>query len=610
MVMLTIKKRWRAALAIVAAACLTLTACAPPGERALHKGDRLLQDGQFAEAIDQLRTATELLAMETNTAVSSKAFSLLGLAYQQAGRLDLARQAYQNALKLNRNLAEADYNLGCLELQQTNLLRARDYFITYTSLRPGDANGFMQLGVTYYREAQQSFLAAPKPGFLANAKTNFVRAQNLVKTAEVANFLGLIAIQTAPVPSQGSISNAIAQFKDAVAHDPHYAPALLNLAIVYDEFGKDPKDALFAYGQYLHLTPLPPRAREIAVIMTNIDQHMRFVTKPAEGNHPTVPSSGIIPPPGSGVLATAATNKAVHPSAKPLVVETAPATAVASNLPAAPGPVSNSPPPTFSPEPTPTAVAMITPAVNVPAPVKPQNEEAPPVADASPDPVLATTSAPAHKPSKLNPLNWFGGRTKPADATDSGADKDAVATLTVTPLPAPQPGTHYVPPPVMMFAGNRKEADRQLREGIAAEKSARPKDAISFYQEAIKADPGYYEACEALGVAANKSGDDTLALEAFNHALTIKPDSEEAHYGFAWALEKKHYYQDAVKELEKLLVQKPDEVRAHLLLAEIYARDLGEPDQARPHYQKVLAIEPQNSQATTIRFWLRANPER
>src|SRR5580692_90783 len=94
MVMLTIKKRGRPALAFVAAVCLTLTGCAPPGQRALHKGDRLLQDGQYAEAIDQLRLATELLAGETNSVVPAKAYSLLGLAYHRAGKLDLARQSY------------------------------------------------------------------------------------------------------------------------------------------------------------------------------------------------------------------------------------------------------------------------------------------------------------------------------------------------------------------------------------------------------------------------------------------------------------------------------------------------------------------------------------
>ena len=133
---------------------------------------------------------------------------------------------------------------------------------------------------------------------------------------------------------------------------------------------------------------------------------------------------------------------------------------------------------------------------------------------------------------------------------------------------------------------------------------------MSFYQEAIKADPGDYEACQALGLVAIKAEEYAVALEAFHHALTIKPDSAEARYGYAWALEKKHYYQDAAKELEKMLAQHPEEIRAHLLLAEIYAQDLGEPAPARIHYQKVLQADPQNPQATTIRFWLQANPER
>ena len=46
---------------------------------------------------------------------------------------------------------------------------------------------------------------------------------------------------------------------------------------------------------------------------------------------------------------------------------------------------------------------------------------------------------------------------------------------------------------------------------------------------------------------------------------------------------------------------------AHLTLANLYAEEFHQPAAARPHYLKVLELDPQNSQATAIRYWLRDN---
>jgi len=132
---------------------------------------------------------------------------------------------------------------------------------------------------------------------------------------------------------------------------------------------------------------------------------------------------------------------------------------------------------------------------------------------------------------------------------------------------------------------------------------------MASYADAIKADPAYYEACVALGMAAIKAEEFGGALEALHHALTLKPESADARYAYAWALEKKNFVQDAANELEKLLGQHPNEIRAHLLLGNLYAQDLGQPDFARGHYKKVLEKEPRNDQAPALRAWLQNNPE-
>src|ERR1039458_8783559 len=110
-------------------------------------------------------------------------------------------------------------------------------------------------------------------------------------------------------------------------------------------------------------------------------------------------------------------------------------------------------------------------------------------------------------------------------------------------------------------------------------------------------------------MAAMKSEDYLLALDALHHALVLNPASANARYGFAWALKKKDYFQDAANELEKLLAQNPDETRAHLLLGNLYAQNLGQPDFAREHYKKVLEKDPRNDQAPALRAWLQNHPE-
>jgi TolA-binding protein len=220
---------------------------------------------------------------------------------------------------------------------------------------------------------------------------------------------------------------------------------------------------------------------------------------------------------------------------------------------------------------------------------------------------VALGSAIVRRPSLLSRL--FGGKPKPAEPGNDSAAGASGSPPGVTPLPAPHAVVHYAAPPVSTNPGNRAEAERYAKEGAAQEKEARWKDAVGSYEAAVKADPSYYEACEALGMAAIKSDEYAIALEALHHALALDPDSANARYGYAWALEKKDYFQDAANELEKLLAQHPDETRAHLLLGNLYAQKLGQPDFARGHYKKVLEQDPSNGQAPSLRAWLQSNPE-
>lgn len=148
---------------------------------------------------------------------------------------------------------------------------------------------------------------------------------------------------------------------------------------------------------------------------------------------------------------------------------------------------------------------------------------------------------------------------------------------------------------------------------MQAQAEGNARDALALYRAATQADPSFFEAQSNLGLAAYNLADMTQSLLAYETALAIRPDSFMTRFKFALALGKSGYIIDAAQELERLLAANPGEksanlALAHLALANLYAEQFHRPATARPHYLKVLELDPQNSQSTAIRYWLKDNP--
>jgi TolA-binding protein len=465
----------------------------------------------------------------------------------------------------------------------------------------------------------------------------------------------------------------VAEFKAALVCDTNYAPALLNLAVVYDPAGPckfgDIQSALDAYHRYLALTPPPPHAAEIGLMVTNMDKRERVMVQypgqapesPVTSGVPSTNKMTVIPktnPPVRGPTPPPVTPPVPPPAAQNpeptnLLIRPPPAPALAASnshpiepvirpLPApTPPPVaasaSNHPPAAVPPVPRPpgpspprtdiagsgsstTAVpsrAVVSPVISNTAVATPSTATRTNIASASntvpkpsllarllgrkPNPAATGVATNTGNPRYVTPL------PAPADLQPT----DSLVHPAAPPAPVAGPGSaaHYAPSAVNIEPGNRADAERLVKEGAGAEKESGFKAAVASYEKAVKADPSYYAACEALGMAAIKTDDYAVALEAFHHALVLDPDSPNARYDYAWALDKKEYYQDAANELEKLLARHPDETRAHLLLGNLYSQKLGQPDFARGHYRKVVEQDPGNGQAPALRAWLQNNPE-
>ena len=175
--------------------------------------------------------------------------------------------------------------------------------------------------------------------------------------------------------------------------------------------------------------------------------------------------------------------------------------------------------------------------------------------------------------------------------------------------PAPTFPRYAYQSPRKPEAGNRAAASNAFAKAQTFEQASRLTDAMQAYRQAVTLDPSWFEAEYNYGVLAHHLGDIKAALTAYETALTIQPDSANARYNFALALKAAGYALDAVNELKKVAAASTDEVRAQLALGNLYSQQLHDPIKAREHYLKVLEMDPHNSQANDIRFWLSANPQ-
>jgi tetratricopeptide (TPR) repeat protein len=584
--MLTIKKRRFAlqALAIVLAA--SLTACGPPGARDLRKGEQLIQNRDFEAAIPVLNDAVQILHGSSPT-VEATAWNLAGLAYHGAGQLDMASRAYLQALKLDRNLWAADYNLGCLRLEESNFPAAIDYLTTYTTSHPRDVNGVLMLGQARLKLALTS-AAYERGRQLEGARQDYEYTEKLHPTAEAANALGFIELQSRN-PSMASAQMSVSLFKLALQREPDYSPALLNLAIVLQRYLNQPREALDAYRQYLALQPVPPDIDDVEKIAHQLDIDLRITIVAQHPPPPAAPTN--FPPPRQ------APPPVEHQVSKP-VYQPSPKEARAERLAES---QEYSPPPA---NPSRGATAAVQPSTQPRTPVAvapaPRQQAAPSVPETTAETSVA--NPPEEKKSglihKLNPLNWFSGRSRKTDETE-------------TPVPPEvENGEHYTYPlPVLPIPGDRKRAEQLTSDGRQAERASNLKEALGDYREATIADPTYFDAQLALGLAAIDAKRYSSALDALGQALTLQADSADARYAFAWVLGKRGYYQDAASELRKLLSEHPEEARARLLLGNFYAENLGQPKLAREEYLKALdLLGPDSPQAGVIRTWLAQHP--
>ena len=586
-------------LFLIAIASIWLAGCGPPGPRALLEGKRLMDQGNYTAAIEELKRAAALLSKD------ARAWNYLGLAYHHAGQAENAADAYQRALKLDHDLVEAHYNLGCLLLEQNRLEPARNELTAFTLHRGNSFDGWLKLGTAQLRLARTEAGELRLRDLGAAEKSLSGEALHLnPQNPEALNDLGLVEIE------RGRYREAAAHFNNALKQQPNYGPAMLNLAIVSQLYLNNRPFALQKYQEYLAANTQAANWNAVKATARQLAEELN-------------------PPPRPVTNAPA---PAINPAR--LAAANPPRTSVATNVlqtevstkPAATTIVK----PMTEPEIKPDVVKL-----TEPPPVKTADSEttSPPTPPTTPA-VASDYSPPASADrkgflQKINPANLFHHEPKPVATPtpltppSSNPDNTQLATVSMNSgsmskssasqaAPLPKARYSYVSPP-KPTPGDRKEGERLFAQGWQAQHDHRLKDAVALYRAATQADPSFFEAQLNLGFAAFDLPDTTQALLAYETALAIKPDSFIARFNFALALQKAGYIQDAAQELERLVAASaPDESQehlalAHLTLANLYAEQFHQPAFARAHYLKVLELDPHNPQATVIRYWLSEN---
>lgn len=544
--MLATKNRPDAKLVWLLALAVLLAACAPPGPRALLRGKKLLEAGEVLAAVPELQLATGL--MPTNAA----AWNYLGVAYHRSGQWTNASSAYSQALRFNRELLEARFNLGCLELELGNPESAKAELFTYTSRRPNDGAAWTKLGTAQqltkdYSAAEQSFREA-------------LRLDD--KDVVALNGLGLV------LALNNRVRDAMDVFVIALHHQPDFRPALLNLATLLLQ-QNDRAGALRRYREYLALQPREGDWNAVSALVNALEPPV------VATNLPGVITSSANVAAGNNSRATIETSARPTPPSK---------TEVATNV--------------AKPASTVTSASKVTATATLAAPETTKiSSETAKLEQTMPAVV------PTERKSFLSKLNPFRREAKTkqtggnADSHPAPPEPDAVTG-----------GRYTFLSPSMPASGDRKTAEQELAQGQEAQRARRWSEAIQHYRRAVSADGSYFEAHYALGRALFDTRSFKASCAEWETALVLQPDSKDARYNFAFTLKAAGHYREAAAELEKLLALHPDEARGHLTLGNLCAEQLGDIPRARLHYNRVLELEPRNPQAQAIRYWLVANP--
>jgi tetratricopeptide (TPR) repeat protein len=120
--------------------------------------------------------------------------------------------------------------------------------------------------------------------------------------------------------------------------------------------------------------------------------------------------------------------------------------------------------------------------------------------------------------------------------------------------------------------------------------TGRPAEALPYYEEAVRADPGFADAHYNYALALRNAGRIAAAIEHFEAAIQCRPDFAAAHNNLAATLASVERYADAVPHFEQAVELEPD-AQTYFNLA-MTVVELGRVSEAIGYLEKAVKLTP------------------
>ncbi len=212
---------------------ILLVACAgQPGEREFNSGVRELKRGQYVRAKTLLEKS---ISLRPGSDANALAYNYLGLADFNLGLAPEAQEAFENSRRLSPLLADPVYNLGVLLAANGDAARATRVLGEAALIDPSDTRALEYLGSLHvarkqWPEARRALYAA------------------LDRSPQSARILTAIAnIEL----GAGAPDQAVVTLMKALEKNSRYAPALFNLAVIYQTTLKDEAQAASYFDKFV-----------------------------------------------------------------------------------------------------------------------------------------------------------------------------------------------------------------------------------------------------------------------------------------------------------------------------------------------------------------------
>ena len=165
-------------------------------------------------------------------------YNISGAVYKGLGKLDASVKAYNKAIAINPDYAEAYYGMGITFIEQGKLEEAIEAYKKVLSLKPDYADAYNNIGA-----------ALQEKGELDEAIEAYNKALAIKPDyAEAYNNMGITFIE------QGKLEEAIEAYNKALSIKPDYAEAYNNIGNALKEQG-ELEEAIEAYNKTLSIKP-------------------------------------------------------------------------------------------------------------------------------------------------------------------------------------------------------------------------------------------------------------------------------------------------------------------------------------------------------------------